>query len=67
MSNCHFLIESIRRCNYNATEIHGVISNAWPEDAPSLRRVQVLVKEFSEADKMKEDYVKIIQSEGNYL
>ena len=53
MSHCHFLIESLRRCNYNATEIHGVISNAWPEEAPSLKRVQVLVKEFTESTRQR--------------
>ena len=44
----YFLVESLRRSNMKATEIHNIVENAWPEQCPSLRHIQRLCKEFGE-------------------
>lgn len=46
-----FLIESLRRCQYNATEIHKIMETSWPDDCLSLRRVQTLCKEFKDGNR----------------
>ena len=43
-----FLIESLRRCDMKGTEIHSILSRSWPENTPSVRRVQQIVKELQE-------------------
>lgn len=43
-----FLIETLRRCDMKGTEIHSILIRSWPEHAPSVRRVQQIVKEFQE-------------------
>lgn len=49
--SCHFLIESLRRNGMSATEIHSILETAWPVEAPSLRRVQTIVKEFNDGER----------------
>lgn len=44
----YFLIETHRRCNTKCTEIHRILSTAWPDDCPSVRRIQQIVKEFED-------------------
>lgn len=41
-----FLIESLRRCDMKGSEIHSILTRSWPDDAPSLRRVQQIMKEI---------------------
>lgn len=42
----YFLIESLRRCDYNATEIHNIIERSWPDECLSLSRIRAICKEF---------------------
>ena len=48
----HFLIESHRRCNTKCTEIHQILSTAWPNECPSVRRVQQIVKQFEDGTRV---------------
>ena len=41
----HFLIESHRRRKTKCTEIHQILSTAWPNECPS---VQQIVKQFED-------------------
>lgn len=47
-SKLMFLIESLRRNDMSATKIHDIVSTAWPDDAPKLRRIQQIVKELND-------------------
>jgi len=44
----YFLIESLRRADMNATEIHHITSAAWPEESYSVRHIRKLCQEFTE-------------------
>ena len=44
----YFLVETLRRNNRKATEIHEVLQNAWPEDYFSVRQIQRLCKEYED-------------------
>ena len=47
----HFFIETHRRNGTKCTEIHTLLINAWPNDCPSLRRIQQLCREFEQGDR----------------
>lgn len=44
----YFLIESLRRCDFNATEIHGLINRSWPDYCPSVINIRKRCQEFRE-------------------
>ena len=44
----YFLVETLRRNNRKATEIHEFLQNAWPEDCLSVRQIQRLCKEYED-------------------
>ena len=44
----NLLVETLRRNDYSAADIHRVISTAWGDNIVSLRRVQQIAKEFKE-------------------
>ena len=44
----YFLIETLRRCSYNATQIHNVLFEAWPNECLSLKRIRTISQEFQE-------------------
>lgn len=44
----YFLIETLRRCSYNATQIHDVLFEAWPNECLSLKRIRTISQEFQE-------------------
>jgi len=50
-SKMMFLIESLRRNDMNATAIHNILSTAWPDDSPNLRRIQKIVQELRDGDR----------------
>ena len=60
----HFLIESHRRCNTKCTEIHQILSTAWPSECPSVRRIQQIVKQFEDGTRV--TYSRIA-GQGNVL
>ena len=35
----------------NATAIHKILSTAWPDDSPNLRRIQKIVQELRDGDR----------------
>jgi len=45
-------VESLRRFGMVATNIHQVLESSWPQDAPTLRHTQRLVKEFKDGDRV---------------
>lgn len=47
----YFLIESLRRCDMKATEIHAIVTRSWPEQSLSLRHIQKLCKEFRDGER----------------
>ena len=47
----YFLVETLRRNNRKATEIHEVLQNAWPEDCLSVRQIQRLCKEYEDGNR----------------
>lgn len=47
----YFLVETLRRCNKNATDIHAIMSESWPDECLSVRRIRTLCQEFREGDR----------------
>lgn len=47
----YFAIETARRNNMNASEIHEFIDNAWPGECPSVRHIRRLSKEFRDGER----------------
>ena len=47
----NFLIETLRRNDMKAVDIHAIINLAWPDEAIGLRRVQMILKVFRDGDK----------------
>lgn len=46
-----FFIETLRKCGKSAVEIHNYLSEAWPQEAVSLRRVQQITKEYNDGER----------------
>lgn len=46
--NLHFLIETLRRCDYNASEIHRIMEEAWPAECLSVQRIRAISQSFRE-------------------
>jgi len=44
----YFLIESLRRNDMNATEIHTITNTAWPNESYSVRHIRKICQEFKE-------------------
>ena len=44
------LIESLRRCNLSAIEIHNIVETAWPNKAGTVRSIQKVVWKVSKMD-----------------
>jgi hypothetical protein len=51
----NLLIEFLRRNNVKATESHAMITKAFGEDIISLRRVQIIAKEFADGERVEFD------------
>jgi hypothetical protein len=48
----NFLVEFLRRNEYNATQSHAMITKAFGEGAVGLRRVQIIAKEFADGERI---------------
>jgi len=48
----NLIIETLRRNEYKASDIHSIIATAWGEDKISLRRVQEVSKQYKEGVKV---------------
>jgi len=46
-----FLIETLRRCNLNATQIHQYMNEAWPKECLSVRTIRRRCQEFKEGSR----------------
>ena len=46
-NDVYLIIETLRRNQYKATDIHQIITTAWGKDTISIRQVQRLSKEFA--------------------
>lgn len=47
----YFLIESLRRNDMNATEVHNIISRAWPEECLSVVQIRKIMRDFNTGDR----------------
>ena len=44
----YFLIESLRRSGYNATEIRNIIQKSWPDNCLSVSQIRAICQQFRE-------------------
>ena len=51
------LIESLRRCNMSAIEIHNIVETAWPNEAGTVRSIQKIVKRFKDGERTSFDRI----------
>ena len=50
----YFLIESLRRCNKNASEIHGMIQESWPDYNLSAAHIRRICMQFRNGERTKQ-------------
>jgi hypothetical protein len=49
--NQYFLIETLRRNEFNATQIHTILYTAWPDECLSVQQIRKLSQQFGQGDR----------------
>ena len=60
----YFLIETLRRCQMNATQINDIISTAWPDEALNFVRIRSICLEFTEETRSQVEVEHLQVTEG---